>query len=78
MSVQDYIARFHGLTIRCDMIEGRYHAISRFCSGIRFDIRCAMLTGFYHVNSIEEAFYLGLELELSFKEIHFQNQGAVF
>jgi len=69
MSVQDYIKLFDNLTIHCDMREDCYQTISRFCSGLRSDIRRAMLTISYHVDSIEEAFHLALELELSFRGI---------
>jgi len=39
-----------------------------------------MLTSSYHVDSIEEAFHLTLELELFFKEIfiHLQSQEVVY
>jgi len=39
----------------------------RFYSSLTTDVRHAMITSSYHVDSIEEAFHLALELELSFK-----------
>ena len=76
--LRDYIARFDDLTLRCDVREDHYQTIFRFCSGLRSEIRRAMLTSSYRVDSVEEVFHLTLELELSFKEIHFQNREAVF
>ena len=71
MSIRDYIAKFGDLALRCDVREDRFLTISRFCLDLRSDIR-AMLTCSYHMDSFEKAFHLALELELSFKEIHFQ------
>ena len=69
MSIRDYIARFNDLTLCFDVREDRCRTISWFCLSLRFDIRRAMLTSSYQVDSVEEAFHLTLELELSFKGI---------
>ena len=69
MPVRDYIARFHDITLCCDVRENCYQIISRFCLGLRSDIRRAMLTSSYHVDFVEEAFHLALELELSLQRV---------
>lgn len=51
MSVQDYVARFDGLTFFCYMGEDCYQGISRFCSVWRFDLERAMLISSDHVDS---------------------------
>ena len=68
MSVWDCIARFDDLTLHCDMRKDHYQIISKFCSGLRSDIRRPMFTSSYYV-PVEEAYHLSLELELSFQWI---------
>ena len=69
MSIRNYIVRFDDLTLRCDVRGDHYQTISRFCSDLRADIQRAMLTSSYHVDSVEDAFHLALELALFFKRI---------
>lgn len=42
MSLQEYMTKFDDLTLRCDVQEDHYQAISRFHSELRSDIQLAM------------------------------------
>ena len=67
MSVKDYIAIFEDLTRRCDVREYCSQIIIRFVSGLRSKIKRAMITSSHDVDTLEEAFYFALKIDLTFK-----------
>jgi len=69
MSVQDYIAKFEDLTIRCDVREHCSHTVTRFVWSLRSKIRRAMFTGSYDLDTVEEAFDVTLKINLTFKRL---------
>ena len=68
MSIQDYIAKFEDLTLRCD-VRHHYHTVTRFVWGLRYKIRRVMITGSYDLNTVEEAVNVALKIELTFKSL---------
>jgi len=69
MSVQDYIAKFEDLALRCDVREHCYHTVTKFVWDLRFKIRCVMITGSYDLDIVEEAFDVALMIDLTFKRL---------
>lgn len=60
------MARFSDITFQYDMREDHCQT---FCSGFKSNIQRTMFTRSYHVDFIEQAFHLVLELNLSFVQI---------
>ena len=69
MSVQEYIAKFEDLTLRCDVRKHRCHTVIRFACGLRSKIKCVMITGSYDLDTVEEPFDVSLKIELTFKRL---------
>ena len=53
--VQEYITDFGDLTLRCELQEDSYQAISRYCSGLRSDIQRAMFIHSHKIETLEQA-----------------------
>ena len=68
MSVQDYIAKFEDLILRCDVREYHSQTVTRFVWGLRSKIRCAMITDSYDLDTVEEDFDVALKIDLTFKK----------
>jgi len=69
MSVQDYIARFEDLTLRCDVREHRSQTVTRFIWGLRSRIRHVIITSSYGLDTVEETFDVALKIDLTFKRL---------
>ena len=54
-SVQEYTTDFDDLTLRCEVQEDSYQAISRYCSGLRSDIQRAMFIHSHKIETLEQA-----------------------
>ena len=67
MSIQDYIIIFKDLTRRSEVRKHHSETITRFIWGLRLKLRCALITGFYDLDTVEEAFDVVLKLDLTFK-----------
>ena len=67
MSVQNYIAKFEDLTLRCDVSECHSHIVTMLVWDLRSKIKSVMTTGSYDLNTVEEAFDLALKIDLTFK-----------
>ena len=69
MSVQDYIAKFEDLILRCNEREHRYQIVTRFVWGLRSKIRCTMIIDSYDLDTVEKAFNVALKINLTFKRL---------
>jgi len=69
MSVRDYIVIFKDLTHRSEVREHPSKTLTRFVWGLRPKIKRAMIIGPYDLDTVEEAFYVALRLDLAFKTL---------
>jgi len=69
MSVQDCIAKFADLTLRCDVREHHSHTVTRFVLGLRSKIMRDMIIDSYDLDTVEEAFDVTLNIDLTFKRL---------
>jgi len=67
LSSRDYIVKFEDLSRYCDVREHCSHIITRFISGLRFDIRRAVITSSNCVDSVEDAFGFALKINFDFQ-----------
>lgn len=72
LTVEEYTAKFHELTVRSGVIEMERQSLTRYKAGLREDIRIELLTT--RMFSLEETFQLALKVEAQFKWVNQRGQ----